>query len=134
MPVGGAGKQTILVIDDEDAVRRSLVMLLRREGFDTLEARDGSEAIHVFADHASRITAVTLDLTMPTTNGRETHAMISEYAPALPIVIATALPKPTDLLGRAPGSRGVGYIQKPPSGKALAEEIRRVIAECATPP
>lgn len=122
-------KQTILVIDDEDSVRRSLVLLLKREGFETLEARDGSEAIHIFAEHAREITAVTLDLTMPTTNGRETLAMISEYGPTLPIVVATALPKPSNLLGRTPGSPGVGYIQKPFTGKALAEELRRVIGE-----
>jgi len=55
--------------------------------------------------------------------------MISEYAPTLPIVISTALPKPSNLVGRTPGSPGVGYIQKPFSGKDLARELRRVIDE-----
>jgi len=121
------GKETILVIDDDDAVRRGLVRLLKGAGFETLEARDGSEAIHIFAEHAKTITAVTLDREMPTTNGRDTLAMLSEYAPTLPIIISTAYPMPDNLLGRRPGERGVGYLQKPYSAAELNAELRRVI-------
>ena len=119
--------ETILVIDDDDAVRRGLVRLLKGAGFDTLEARDGSEAIHLFAEHSKSITAVTLDLEMPTTNGRETFAMLSEYAANLPIIIATAYPMPDDLIGRRPGAPGIGYLQKPFTAVELTAELRRVI-------
>ncbi|MFI5310143.1 MAG: response regulator [Gemmatimonadales bacterium] len=129
MALSDPAKDTILVIDDEDDVRRILAKLLEREGFHTLQARDGSEAIHIFAEHAGEIAAVTLDLTMPTTNGHEALKMLSEYDPRLPIVVATALPLPNNLMGRVPGTRGVGYIQKPFSSSALAQELRRVIAE-----
>jgi CheY-like chemotaxis protein len=122
-------KETILVIDDDDAVRRGLVRLLKGAGFETLEAKDGSEAIHVFAEHSKTITAVTLDLEMPTTNGRATLAMLSEFAPELPIIVATAYSKPDDLIGRKPGERGVGYLQKPFSAVELNTELRRVIDE-----
>ena len=122
-------KETILVIEDDDAVRRGFVRLLERAGFETLEARDGSEAIHVFAEHSKVITAVTLDLEMPTTNGRDTLAMLSEYAPGLPIIVATAYSMPDDFIGRQPGERGVGYLQKPFSPKELTAELRRVIDE-----
>jgi two-component system, cell cycle sensor histidine kinase and response regulator CckA len=122
-----AANETVLVIDDDDAVRRGVVRLLTSAGFDTLEARDGSEAIHIFAEHSQKITAVTLDLEMPTTNGRATLAMLSEYAPRLPIIIATAYPLPDDLVGRVPGQRGVGYLQKPFTVKELTAELRRVI-------
>jgi two-component system cell cycle sensor histidine kinase/response regulator CckA len=136
--VTGAARpqETILVIDDDDAVRRGLVRLLQTAGFDTLEARDGSEAIHIFAERSDSITAVTLDLEMPTTNGRDTLAMLSEYAPELPIIVATAYPKPDDLLGRQPGERGVGYLQKPFTMIELTAELRRVIDEmkCPDPP
>lgn len=122
-------KETILVIDDDDAVRRGLVRLLAGAGFETLEAKDGSEAIHVFAEHSKTITAVTLDMEMPTTNGRATLAMLSQFAPDLPIVVATAYEKPDDLIGRKPGERGVGYLQKPFSAAELNAELRRVIDE-----
>ena len=122
-----AANETILVIDDDDAVRRGMVRLLNKSGFETLEARDGSEAIHQFAAHSKSITAVTLDLEMPTTNGRATLAMLSEYAPGLPIIVATAYPLPDDLIGRRPGDAGVGYLQKPFSASELNAELRRVI-------
>ena len=129
-PTGAAHpRETILVIDDDDAVRRGLLRLLQNAGFETLEARDGSEAIHIFAERSGSITAVTLDLEMPTTNGRETLAMLSAYAPDLPIIIATAYPKPDDLIGRQLGERGVGYLQKPFTVSELTAELRRVIDE-----
>ena len=129
-PTGPAHpRETILVIDDDDAVRRGLLRLLTSAGFETLEARDGSEAIHIFAERSESITAVTLDLEMPTTNGRDTLAMLSAYAPNLPIVIATAYPKPDDLIGRQLGERGIGYLQKPFTLIELTAELRRVIDE-----
>lgn len=126
-------REVILVIDDEAPVRRVLVRALQHAGFDTIEAKDGSEAIHLFAEQARRISAVTLDLVMPTTNGRETLAMLSAYAPTLPIVVVTALPQPADLLGRVPGTKGVGYVHKPFTFDGLANEVRRVIAEMRDP-
>lgn len=125
-----AGLGTILVVDDETAVRTVMGRLLRHAGYQTLEAQDGSEAIHIFAEHASEIVAVLLDLAMPTTNGRETLAMLHAYAPKLPIVIATAY-APTAELSPQPGERGVGFLQKPFSPEELTRELRRVIAEMA---
>ena len=83
----------------------------------------------MFAEHSKSITAVTVDLEMPTTNGRATIAMLSQYAPSLPMVVATAYPLPDDLIGRQPGDAGVGYLQKPFSGAELAALLRRVIDE-----
>jgi CheY-like chemotaxis protein len=125
----GGQPNTVLVIDDDDKVRKALARMLQVEGFATLEARNGSEAVHQYGAHAADIVAATLDLMMPTTDGRETLAMLSEFAKDLPIVVSTALPLPENLLGRVPGSRGVGYLQKPFSAKQLSDEVRRVIAE-----
>jgi len=124
---------TVLVIDDDAAVRRAIARMLRAEGFSMVEARDGSEAIHVFAERAQEIVAATLDLMMPNTDGRETLAMLSAYAPDLPIVVSTAFPQPDNLIGRVPGTKAVGYLQKPYTAQALARELRRVIAEAAGP-
>ncbi len=124
-----AENETVLVVDDDDAVRKAMVRLLKGAGFAALEARDGSEAVHIFGQNAAAITAVTLDIAMPTTNGRETLAMLSEFAPGLPIIIATAFPLPDDLIGRQPGDPGVGYLQKPFTAVELNTELRRVIDE-----
>jgi CheY-like chemotaxis protein len=124
-------RNTVLVIDDDDSVRRAIARMLETHGFAVAEARDGSEAVHVFAERSAEIVAATLDLMMPNTDGRETLAMLSQFAPDLPIVVSTALPQPDNLIGRVPGTRAVGYLQKPYTPQQLADELHRVIAEAA---
>jgi two-component system cell cycle sensor histidine kinase/response regulator CckA len=124
-----AAPNTVLVVEDMDDVRKALAKMVQMQGFEVLQARDGSEAVHVFSEHSEEIVAVTLDLMMPTTDGRETLAMLSSFAPNVAIVVSSALPQPDNLLGREPGSPGVGYLQKPYSAEELGNELRRCIAE-----
>lgn len=128
---GTKTRNTVLVIEDEDAVRRTIARMLQMEGFAVAEARDGSEAVHMYAERSAEIVAATLDMMMPNTDGRETLAMLSQFAPDLPIVVSTALPPPDNLIGRVPGTRAVGYLQKPYTARELCDELRRVIAEAA---
>ena len=121
-------RNTVLIVDDEAPIRNAMAGLLRHAGYESLQAKNGSEAIHMFAEHADELVAVTLDLMMPTTNGRETLAMLHAYAPHLPIVICTAIEPPAEL-SPAPGSPGVGYLSKPFTPEQLKTELQRVIAE-----
>lgn len=125
---GQAG--TVLIVDDEASIRAALARFMHIAGFETIEAADGSEAIHLFADNSRRIVAVLLDLAMPTTNGRETLAMLRAYSPGLPIVIVTSYAPATELSPQ-PGEKGIGFVQKPFSSEELMAELNRVIAECA---
>jgi CheY-like chemotaxis protein len=122
-------RNTVLIVEDMDEVRRALVKAVTAMGFDVIEARDGSEAVHRYGENADRVIAVTLDLMMPTTDGRETLAMLSSFAPDVGIVISSALPQPENLLGRIPGQKGVRYLQKPYSPVELRAELNRVIGE-----
>jgi CheY-like chemotaxis protein len=126
-------RNTVLVVEDMDEVRRALAKMVSSLGYEVLEARDGSEAVHLYGQNADRIVAVTLDLMMPTTDGRETLAMLSSFAPQVGIIILSALPEPENLLGRLPGQRGVAYLQKPYSAGELRDELRRVIGEMSDP-
>jgi CheY-like chemotaxis protein len=94
-----------------------------------LEATDGSEAVRIYGENSAKIVAVTLDLMMPNTDGRETLAMLSAFAPDVAIIVSTALPQPENLLGRLPGERGMGCLQKPYTALELGAELRRVIGE-----
>ena len=80
---------TILVADDDRTIRRNLILLLRSEGYQTLEAADGDEALARIAADAPD--AVLLDLKMP---GRDGLDVLSELGPALadlPVIVVTAL-------------------------------------------
>ena len=131
---GRARAETILVVDDEESFRNAVVRQLHDAGFNTLEARDGSEAIHVFAEHGAEITAVLLDLVMPTTSGSDALTMLRYYAPALPVVVTSGYSE-LDARSVRETERGVGFLKKPFTASQLTTELRRVIGERPpTPP
>src|SRR5580700_4050558 len=79
----------ILVADDDRTIRRNLILLLRSEGYQALEAADGDEALARIAADAPD--AVLLDLKMP---GRDGLDVLKELGPALadlPVIVITAL-------------------------------------------
>ena len=84
-PDGGS----ILVVDDDEAVRSSLAVVLDELGYSVLEAGSGEEAIQLYGANASRIDAVILDMTMPGIDGRETFAGLRKIDPAARIIVST---------------------------------------------
>ena len=80
---------TILVTDDDRTIRRNLVLLLRSEGYQTLEAADGDEALAQI--HRDAPDAVLLDLKMPGRDGLEVLAELGPALADLPVIVVTAL-------------------------------------------
>ncbi len=80
---------TILVADDDRTIRRNLVLLLRSEGYQTLEAADGDEALARINGDAPD--AVLLDLKMPGRDGLEVLAELGPALADLPVIVVTAL-------------------------------------------
>ena len=120
--------ETVLVVDDEDSFRKVVVRQLEGAGYKTLEARDGNEAIKIFAERGSEISAVLLDVVMPNTSGGETLAILRYYAPSLPVVVCSGYPEPDARVAKET-ERGVGFLGKPFTAAALGAEMRRVISE-----
>ena len=79
----------ILVADDDRTIRRNLVLLLRSEGYQTLEAADGDEALARIKSDAPD--AVLLDLKMPGRDGLEVLADLGPALADLPVIVVTAL-------------------------------------------
>ncbi len=61
--------ETILIVDDEEAVRILCSTMVKRLDYSVITAEDGQKAIEIFQDNADNITCVVLDLTMPTMDG-----------------------------------------------------------------
>jgi two-component system, NtrC family, response regulator AtoC len=80
---------TILVADDDRTIRRNLVLLLRSEGYQTLEAVDGDEALAKVAHDSPD--AVLLDLKMPGRGGLDVLAALEPVLAELPVIVITAL-------------------------------------------
>ena len=81
------GKCTILVVDDETAIRRSLCDLIDAMGYGTLDVDSGQAAIDVCQERAGEIGLVILDLQMPGMSGVETLLRLVEMQPHLPVVL-----------------------------------------------
>jgi two-component system, cell cycle sensor histidine kinase and response regulator CckA len=118
---------TILVVDDEEGFRATVVRQLNDAGFDAIEARDGAEAIRIFAARSAGISAVLLDLVMPNTSGGETLVMLRAQSPALPVVITSGY-STEDALSLKETERGVGFLRKPFTAAELTKELHRVMA------
>jgi two-component system cell cycle sensor histidine kinase/response regulator CckA len=82
-----SGGPTVLVVEDEDALRGSICRLLRREGYQVLEAGDGATALKLLQDPATQKVALVLtDLRMPVMDGRQLASALARFRPSLPMV------------------------------------------------
>ncbi len=87
-PVSGRGSGTILLVDDEDNVRRLGKKTLESLGFEALTATNGAIAIEQIRDNPG-IDCVLMDLTMPVMDGCEALAVIRQEWPSLPVIISS---------------------------------------------
>ena len=87
---GSAPRETILVVDDDDSVRRGLRWVLVMDGYQVVAARHGREAIQIFQEHPCDLAL--LDMNMPLLNGWGTIAGLRSLNGRLPAIIITARP------------------------------------------
>jgi two-component system response regulator RegX3 len=114
---------TILVVEDEVSLREPLVFLLQKEGFKTIEAKDGEEAIVLFRSANPDI--VLLDLMLPGKSGIEVCREIREHS-NVPIIMVTAKDSEVDrVVGLEIGADD--YIVKPYSTRELVARVRAVL-------
>ncbi|MEI6668932.1 MAG: PAS domain S-box protein [Acidobacteriota bacterium] len=121
------GTGTILLVDDEDGVRRVAKSMLERLGYDVLEAADGQQAIDVFATHASLVRAVLLDVTLPEMDGLAVRERLTQIDPAVRVVLSSGYAEQD--IEQLAGNRGrFAFLQKPYQIRALGETLKNVLA------
>jgi CheY-like chemotaxis protein len=122
----GTDGSTILVVDDEAAVRRALATMLAHHGYDPLPAADGAEAIEVYRVRAGGVAAVVLDVRMPGLDGPATLEALRALDPALPCVFLTGDPggySAADLR-----ARGAAVLGKPVGLNQLGAAVASALA------
>jgi signal transduction histidine kinase len=120
------GHSTILVVDDEEMVRKLVCMTLRRQGYAVLEARNGKDALQVLADSVSLPSLILLDLAMPVMGGDELVPILEAQYPGPKIIISSGYPEDEARKGFRPGSVA-GFLQKPYSVGTLAQKIAETL-------
>jgi len=116
-------RKTILVVDDDDAVRRGLRWLLVTEGYYVVDARHGHEAIQVFQEHPCDLAL--LDMNMPLLNGWGTIAVLRSLNGRLPAIIITARPDQRTVAREA----GVELMEKPVDPRLLVKRIGALLSK-----
>ena len=103
---------TILVVDDEPALRRICRRTLEPAGFQVIEAEDGIACLDVCRARGAEIDLIVLDLTMPRMGGVEVMAILRAERPGLRVVVASGYDR-ADRRGDLPSDDNVRFLQKP---------------------
>jgi CheY-like chemotaxis protein len=120
------GTETVLFVDDEEAIREVGEELLQAMGYSVLLARDGKEAIELYERNGDNIDIVLLDIVMPHMGGSEVYEKMKEINPNIKVLLLSGYSidgEATDILDRGCD----GFIQKPFTMKELSGKIREIM-------
>ena len=119
MPERGSGKGAILVVDDDASLREQIVALLRDEGYRTLAAANGREALDVLERDTPKL--ILLDLSMPVMDGWQFLAERERHRTAR--AVAVVLLSGMSFIRDAPGV--AGFLTKPIRPESVLDYARR---------
>jgi CheY-like chemotaxis protein len=107
----GFGLGTVLVVDDEDMIRRVASQALKAHGYRVLEAADGQQAIDLYANEGEGIELVLLDLTMPVLSGHETFRHLVQLNSRVRVLFASGYAE--EQLSDLEKELMTGFLKKP---------------------
>ncbi|GAG40994.1 unnamed protein product, partial [marine sediment metagenome] len=120
------GKETVLLVDDEDMIIDVGEQMLETLGYNVLIARSGKEAIELYKESKDKIDMVLLDMVMPGVGGGETYDRIKEINPKVKVLLSSGYSidgQATEILERGCN----GFIQKPFNMEQLSQSIREIL-------
>jgi CheY-like chemotaxis protein len=116
---------TILLVDDDESIRRLVRRILMEHGFSVIEASDGAEALEVASAHAERLDLVLTDVIMPKVNGLVLAQRLLQERPGIRVLYMSGFVEKSILLATHPEST---LLQKPFTQDALIAAVRQVLA------
>jgi len=123
-----SGRERVLLVDDEEMIRKIGGTILRRYGYEVLLAEDGQHAVEVYREQAGRIDLVILDPMMPRRSGRDAFRRLLEIDPDVRVLFASAYS--AEHLTEADQKRALGFVNKP----YRPEDLARVVQAATTIP
>jgi CheY-like chemotaxis protein len=126
-----SGAATVLVAEDQPALRRLISSALGGRGYRVLVAESGEEALAVAEAEGHAIDVLLTDVVMPRMGGRELAAAIRARRPDVPVLFMSGYAKDEDADALGSGAR-TGFLSKPFSIAACVLELERLLAAAAT--
>ncbi len=124
MAVGGS--ETILLAEDDNAVRTLAKCVLTENGYTVIDAVDGLEAVRKFVEHGETIDLLILDLIMPKMDGPAALEGIRKIRPGIKTIFFSGY-SPDIIQQKVPLLNGVHLVSKPVSPTELLREVRRAL-------
>jgi PAS domain S-box-containing protein len=120
------GSETILVVEDEEDVRKLAMRILERQGYKVLEASEGLGAFLIVEEYGDPIHLLVTDVVMPKISGRELADRMAEIRPEIKVLYMSGY---TDNAITHHGilEKGKNYLQKPFTMEGLARKVREVL-------
>jgi two-component system cell cycle sensor histidine kinase/response regulator CckA len=121
-----SGSETLLLVEDEESVRRLTTRVLESIGYEVLAAADAAEATRIWESSGGRIRLLITDIIMPGRSGPQLAKQLTEKSPGLKVLYISGY---TDsaIVDRGALTAGTALLQKPFHPDALAREVRRLL-------
>ena len=120
------GSETVMLVEDEEAVRSLASEILRSCGYTVIEAANGIDALAKFEDSGAKVELLITDIVMPEMGGRELSEQIKSDRPDIKVLFTSGY---TDdaILRHGIIDEGTNFLQKPFTPNVLAQKVREVL-------
>jgi PAS domain S-box-containing protein len=125
-PAGEHSHETILMVEDEDALRQVTNRILTRAGYDVLVANGGAQAIHIAQTHEAPIHLLLTDVIMPKMLGNEVATHVQAIRPDIPVLYMSGYAQPV-LTENGTLQPGVTIVEKPFTSRELLRRVHTVL-------
>jgi CheY-like chemotaxis protein len=120
------GRETILLVEDEPQVRAASLRILRRSGYEVIEAANGDEALRAWEKHGGSVQLLVTDVVMPGMSGRELARRLERTRPGLKVLYLSGYTS-TAIVHHGVLDAGLQFLQKPVTPESLARKVREVL-------
>jgi CheY-like chemotaxis protein len=122
------GNETVLIVEDEEEVRKLAVKILQRQGYMVLVASHGNEALSVCKKHKGSIHLLVTDIVMPRMSGRELASRMAKIHPGIKVLYMSGYTE-NAIAHHSVLNKDMHYIQKPFTLEGMARAVREVLDE-----